>query len=153
MEIKIRLGRVEDLPVLRQILQSPGENVCPQLVFSSSKDLELADRLSSPRGRFFVLEVDTRLAGFAQLEQKDGRLWELCRLYVIPGCRGQGLGSRLLEKCRQILGQEGLLVVSVEKDNHRGLHFYLNHGFSYKDAAQNSNFFLLERNFRKLVET
>ncbi len=75
--------------------------------------------------RFTVAEKDGEIVGCVQLKPHPGDLEELSSLVVLPGCRGHGIGGRLIEHCIRESTGELFLVCgdSLEK-------YYLDHGFS-----------------------
>ena len=55
-----------------------------------------------PRAAYFVVESDGVVlggGGIAQLERGDGDTCELRKMYFLPGLRGLGAGSALMERC------------------------------------------------------
>ena len=55
-----------------------------------------------PRAAYFVVESDGVVlggGGIAQLERGDGDTCELRKMYFLPGLRGLGAGSALMEHC------------------------------------------------------
>jgi N-acetylglutamate synthase-like GNAT family acetyltransferase len=51
------------------------------------------------KGAFFVLLEGQAVIGTAALHHETDAVCELCRMYLAPQYRGQGLGRRLLELC------------------------------------------------------
>src|SRR5688500_3641356 len=55
-----------------------------------------------PRAAYFVVERDGVVlggGGIAQLERGDGDTCELRKMYFMPGLRGLGAGSALMDRC------------------------------------------------------
>lgn len=51
---------------------------------------------------YYVLEHDNKVvggAGIAQLDNFDGKICELQKMYLLPIARGKGLGTKLITKC------------------------------------------------------
>lgn len=66
----------------------------------------LADGLNNSLDRFWVLEEDGRITGYANLRVIAGE-GEIQRIAVLPGERGRGLGGKLME-----------IMVSSARENH-----------------------------------
>lgn len=57
-----------------------------------------------PKASYFVVEENGELiggAGIAQLENYDGNVCELQKMYYLPITRGRGIGSKMMETCLQ----------------------------------------------------
>ncbi len=55
-----------------------------------------------PRACYFVIESNTKIlggAGIAQLDNFDGNVCELQKMYFLPEARGLGLGRKMIETC------------------------------------------------------
>ncbi len=55
-----------------------------------------------PKARYFVVEDQGRLigcAGIAQLENYDGNVCELQKMYFLEAARGKGIGTQMMQTC------------------------------------------------------
>jgi ribosomal protein S18 acetylase RimI-like enzyme len=97
-------------------------------------EASLREDLSAGDAVFLVAEEDDRIAGFAQSYVLDNResIGEIDWLHVSPDFRGQGLGTRLLRKCEELLVAHGVDRIEgrVLVANESGADFYAEHGFS-----------------------
>lgn len=59
---------------------------------------------------YFVVEKNDDIiggAGIAPLDNYDGKVCELQKMYFMPEARGKGLGSEMMEKCLDFAKQTG----------------------------------------------
>lgn len=91
----------------------------------------LAKRLSSPKVRIFVAEVNPELVGFAVLRRQAGDFFELSGIAVLESVTGRGIGSRLATKACDAARKLGAtkVVVKTEAFNARAVAFYKKLGF------------------------
>lgn len=91
----------------------------------------IAERVANRESVIFLALQDGEPVGFTQLYPSFSsvsarRTWILNDLYVVPSCRGQGVGSALLERARahaQATGAKGLgLQTAVENLNAQRLY-------------------------------
>ncbi|MBK9522500.1 MAG: carbonate dehydratase [Rhodocyclaceae bacterium] len=71
-----------------------------------------------PRGRLFYLEMDGKAAGCIGLRPLDETTCEIKRLFVIPECRGRGLGQKLVLatiKAAREIGYQRMLLDTLPK--------------------------------------
>lgn len=57
---------------------------------------------NTDRYAYFVVQEEDRViggAGIAQLDNYDGNVCELQKMYFLPEARGRGIGSRMMEIC------------------------------------------------------
>jgi GNAT superfamily N-acetyltransferase len=95
----------------------------------------LRERLSRDDSVIFLARRGGRAVGFAQLYPTFSSVhirptWNLNDLYVVPGERGRGVGSRLLERCQRLVGETGAHSAWLETavDN-PAQHLYAQHGW------------------------
>ncbi len=71
------------------------------------------------------------MAGFVQLSQKDGGVFELGKLAVLPDYRHLGFGVRLLEHACGIVRSMGggLITIGIIEENTVLKNWYAAHGF------------------------
>jgi len=94
-------------------------------------------------GYFYVVEADQRIVGYlygrkhennglSVFQNDDFYYFELEEIYIHPGYRNLGYGTKLIEVLKKDLEQEGikrLLVSSANKDWEKIYRFYLKNGF------------------------
>ncbi len=55
-----------------------------------------------PKAMYFVVETDNKIiggAGIAQLDNFEGNVCELQKMYFLPEARGLGIGAAMMQKC------------------------------------------------------
>lgn len=63
---------------------------------------EMFETYQKPKATYFVLEYQNKVVGgggIAQLDNYDGNVCELQKMYFLPVARGKGLGSKLITTC------------------------------------------------------
>lgn len=78
----------------------------------------------------YVARIDARVVGFVSVWVADRFVHHL---YVLPEFQGQGIGSRLLEWCRQKYGKS--LSLKCEVANANAQRFYRNKGWFPKESG------------------
>jgi len=62
----------------------------------------MTETYNKPTSAYFVLEENGRIiggAGIAQLDNFDGNVCELQKMYFLPEARGRGFGRQMMEIC------------------------------------------------------
>lgn len=62
----------------------------------------MTENYNKPKHRYFVIENDGKIlggAGIAPLDNFEGNICELQKMYFLPAARGIGLGSNMMDKC------------------------------------------------------
>ncbi|TVZ53255.1 GNAT family N-acetyltransferase [Dokdonia sp. Hel_I_53] len=62
------------------------------------------EHYKQPKAAYFVVEADGRIlgcAGIAQLDNYDGNVCELQKMYFLEEVRGTGLGKEMMDVCLQ----------------------------------------------------
>ncbi|NNF85393.1 MAG: GNAT family N-acetyltransferase [Winogradskyella sp.] len=65
---------------------------------------------SKPRHHYFVIDNDGEIlggAGIAPLDNFEGNVCELQKMYFLPDARGKGLGAKMMEKCLKFAKEAG----------------------------------------------
>lgn len=75
-----------------------------------------------PASQVYVAEDDSKTTGFYALHDNN-----LAAIFVRPACQGQGIGKALIAHAKQ---QRTELTLSVYKENHASVQFYLAQGFT-----------------------
>ncbi len=97
----------EDNFEIAKIIRAVLEDFDIPKVGSAYADPSLNDMFSAYQGSgaaYFVVEMDGRIvggAGIAQLENYDGPICELQKMYYLPEARGRGIGTKMMEICLQ----------------------------------------------------
>lgn len=63
---------------------------------------EMYETYQHPNSKYFVIEHQNNIvggAGFSALENFNGNVCELQKMYFLPIARGKGLGSQLIQHC------------------------------------------------------
>lgn len=70
----------------------------------------MAEAYTDSRKIFYVIESDNEIyggAGISQLDNYDGNVCELQKMYFRPEARGIGLGSKMMAKCLEFAKTAG----------------------------------------------
>ena len=62
----------------------------------------MTETYNKPKSAYFVVENNGRIiggGGIAQLDNYDGNVCELQKMYFLPEARGLGLGKQMIDKC------------------------------------------------------
>jgi GNAT superfamily N-acetyltransferase len=70
----------------------------PNTIDRELNDAALAKRYSPPTGALLLARIDLEIVGCAAIRQLDPQICELCRMYVKPAHRRQGIARALLER-------------------------------------------------------
>ncbi|PQJ73988.1 GNAT family N-acetyltransferase [Polaribacter gangjinensis] len=101
---------------------------------------QLFETYQKERAIYFVLEHDQKVvggAGIAQLDNFDGNVCELQKMYFLPEARGKGLGSKMITICLEKAKEFGFESCYLEtlpymKD---AVKLYKKNGFQNLDKA------------------
>lgn len=143
--MNIRGAVAEDLPILLDVAErsfqssySLSPDQIAAIVESDFSEKASADRLDDPGRLVFVAEgqVDdeTRVVGFADVDLDQGTLnW----LHVDPEARGGGIGTRLFERAREaVVDEGGKLTARVLEAATEGSQFCTQFGFGESDTVE-----------------
>ncbi|STR45819.1 GNAT family N-acetyltransferase [Iodobacter fluviatilis] len=89
--------------------------------------------INDPRYQLLITEINQHLVAYAQIDfasedQPEFGSVELQTLYVQEAFTGQGLGSKLLAYCEEIIADRTYWL-SSNSNNHRAIAFYARQGF------------------------
>lgn len=92
-----------------------------------------------PQATYFVAEEGGRIigcAGVAQLENFDGNVCELQKMYFLEEARGKGLGARMIDACLAKAKEFGFEACYLETMPYMkaAQKLYQKNGFEYIDA-------------------
>lgn len=103
-----------------------------QLCFSTPwSEKSISDELSNPHARFFVAEVDGKVAGYIGAHNIVGDVY-ITNVAVMPVFRRQGVGECLVEYLVNVCRDEGaeFITLEVRKSNVGAISLYEKAGFS-----------------------
>jgi ribosomal protein S18 acetylase RimI-like enzyme len=106
------------------------KNILPQdfidqFVAKAYSSANLRKRLT--KTEFLVSENNVGIDGFISITKEEEA--ELAAIYLLPGSQGKGIGTQLLNNALKRLTKLKSLLVYVEKENKKGMQFYLSKGF------------------------
>lgn len=84
-----------------------------------------------PDATVLVYEDDKEIKGFIGIIEES----YIAGLFVSNKYQNEGIGSKLLERCKQ---EYSTLSLDVYAKNIRALNFYKNHGFKIKEEKENA---------------
>lgn len=143
-EMRIRKAKMNDWKDIQYVAEQTWHDTYEGIIESTTRDIflqtayneeMLEKRISS--SQFFVAEVEGRVVGFIQLTLKEGAIWDLTALYILPTIQKQGVGTALFNTALERLEVERLDVL-VETENKKGLAFYRSKGFEVVNQFQES---------------
>lgn len=149
-QVKIRVGTPADAGLLaelgeRTFRETYAPDTRPEdldaLVAGRYRPEQVAAVLAERGSQFLIAEVEGAAVGFALIRDASpgpdhtlpgDRPVAMDQLYVERRCHGAGVGSALLDRCRQAARHRGhdLLWLSVWERNTRAIAFYSRHGFT-----------------------
>jgi putative acetyltransferase len=89
----------------------------PGTVFYDDTTDHLYEVFQKKRSKYFVAEMDGKVAGGAGIYPTAGLEYDTCELvkmYLVPQARGTGLGKTLLQKCIDEAKQQGYKKMYLE---------------------------------------
>jgi ribosomal protein S18 acetylase RimI-like enzyme len=136
----LRKATNADLPavwcLISSVLASYGITSNRETTDSDLVDIE-ADYWSR-KGAFFVLLKGEAVIGTVALHHETDGICELCRMYLAPQYRGQGLGRRLLEHALREARERGFKEVRLKTASVlvEAISLYKKAGFSTVEGAE-----------------
>ncbi|PID21436.1 GNAT family N-acetyltransferase [Sporosarcina sp. P3] len=125
------IEKVQD--IARESWHATYEGIIPRTIqdcfLDAAYDTSMMDtRLQN--SNLFVAVLDHEVVGFADFSSVDGDgTSELRAIYLYPDQQGKGMGSALIQKGIEVLGDIKEIMVEVEKENLVGRQFYEARGF------------------------
>lgn len=104
---KIREIKPEDNEQVAKVIRKVLEDMGVPKVGTAYADKALNDMYAEydvPRATYFVVEHDGKIigcAGIAQLQNFEGNVCELQKMYFLEEARGKGIGSEMIQVCLQ----------------------------------------------------
>lgn len=111
--IVIREIRLEDNPKIAKAIRSVLIEMGVPKVGTAYEDAALdcmTETYDQPNKAYFVVAKGNKLiggAGISPLDNYDGNICELQKMYFMPEARGKGLGSKMMAKCLDFAKQIG----------------------------------------------
>lgn len=105
--VKIRPIEKRDNAQIACLIRSVLEDFGVPKIGSAYADKALDDmygEYQKDKACYFVIEKDGKIvggAGISQLDNYDGPVCELQKMYFLPDIRGRGLGTRMMSLCLQ----------------------------------------------------
>ncbi|UII75582.1 GNAT family N-acetyltransferase [Flagellimonas sp. HMM57] len=124
--------------VIRKVLEDMG---APK-VGTAYADMALENMYEAynmPKAVYYVIEDDGQIigcAGVAQLENHDGNVCELQKMYFLEQARGRGLSAKMIAKCLDSAKEYGFEQCYLETMPYMeaAQKLYKKNGFEYIDA-------------------
>jgi N-acetylglutamate synthase-like GNAT family acetyltransferase len=90
------------------------------------------------KGAFFLLVRGEEVIGTAALHHETDAVCEICRMYLAPQYRGQGLGRRLLEHCVREARERGFEEMCLKTASVlvEAISLYKRAGFTIMEGAE-----------------
>ncbi|MBS9463111.1 GNAT family N-acetyltransferase [Flagellimonas sp. 389] len=124
--------------VIRKVLEDMG---APKVGTAyADKALEnMYEAYNMPKAVYYVIEDDGQIigcAGVAQLENHDGNVCELQKMYFLEKARGRGLGAQMISRCLDSAKEYGFEQCYLETMPYMeaAQKLYKKNGFEYIDA-------------------
>lgn len=139
----IRLIEKKDNPQIAKVIRSVLEDFNVPKVGTAYADVSLDsmfENYQKPKSVYFVVEENEKIiggAGVAQLDNFDGNVCELQKMYFLSEARGKGIGAQMMEFClakAREFGFEKCYLETMEYMTH-AQKLYKQTGFEYIDSA------------------
>jgi len=139
----IRLIEKKDNPQIAKVIRSVLEDFNVPKVGTAYADASLDcmfETYQKPNAVYFVVEENDKIiggAGVAKLDNFDGNVCELQKMYFLPDARGRGVGAQMMEFClakARDFGFEKVYLETMEYMTH-AQKLYKQAGFEYIDCA------------------
>ncbi len=145
-----------DIPTIRAIADVSFRDTYKDII--SPEQLEwMLDWMYSPESlqkqfaegdHFFIMNCDGVPSGYISIERMEESLFYIHKIYLLPSCKGRGLGRKLMEHGLEYVRSFGLPEARVELNVNRqnpAVHFYKAVGFrilSSRDTEIFPTFFM-----------
>jgi len=132
----------EDNAQVAQVIRKVFEDMGIPKVGTAYADKALDDMYAEynvPRAAYFVVEQQGKIvgcAGVAQLQNHDGNVCELQKMYFLEEARGKGIGSQMIQVCLERAREFGFEECYLETMPYMeaAQKLYKKNGFEYIDA-------------------
>lgn len=124
--------------VIRQVLEDLGVPKVGTAYADKILDT-MFEAYDKPKATYFVVEENRSIigcAGIAQLDNYDGNVCELQKMYFLEEARGRGLGSKMIQVCLDSAAAHGFEKCYLETMPYMkaAQKLYQKNGFEYIDA-------------------
>ncbi len=139
----IRLIQKKDNPQIAKVIRSVLEDFNVPKVGTAYADKSLDcmfETYQKPKAAYFVVEENNKIiggAGVAKLDNYEGNVCELQKMYFLPEARGRGIGAQMMEFClakAREFGFEKIYLETMEYMTH-AQKLYKQVGFEYIECA------------------
>jgi putative acetyltransferase len=139
----IRLIKKQDNPQIAKVIRSVLEDFNVPKVGTAYADKSLDcmfETYQKPKAVYFVVEENDKIiggAGVAKLDNYEGNVCELQKMYFMPEARGRGVGAQMMEFClakAREFGYEKIYLETMEYMTH-AQKLYKQAGFEYINSA------------------
>ncbi len=139
----IRLIEKNDNPQIAKVIRSVLEDFNIPKVGTAYADASLDcmfETYQKPQTVYFVVEEDGKViggAGVAKLDNFEGNVCELQKMYFLTEARGKGIGAQMMEFCLAKAREFGFEKCYLETMEHMtaAQKLYKQVGFEYIDSA------------------
>jgi len=136
-EIKIE-DNAQVARVIRKVLVDIGVPKVGTAYADTALD-HMCENYDVPKATYFVVDLDGEIigcAGVAQLENYEGNVCELQKMYFLEEARGKGLGTEMIEICLKKAKEYGFEQCYLETMPYMkaAQKLYRKSGFDYIDA-------------------
>ena len=143
-KIEIREIKESDNAALASIVRScllEFNAAKPGTVFYDDSTDHLYELFREKRSKYFVVEINSAIAGGAGIYPTPGvgdDTCELVKMYLLPFARGKGLGKLLLQKCFNEARQQGYKKMYLESmpELQMAISLYQKSGFTFLKGSQ-----------------
>lgn len=139
----IRLIERNDNPQIAKVIRSVLEDFNVPKVGTAYADVSLDsmfENYQKPNSVYFVVEENDKIiggAGVAKLDNFEGNVCELQKMYFLPEARGKGIGAQMMEFCLAKAREFGFEKMYLETMEYMtdAQKLYKKSGFEYIDSA------------------
>ncbi|WP_222984402.1 GNAT family N-acetyltransferase [Flagellimonas meishanensis] len=143
MDVIIREITPEDNAQVAKVVRTVLEELGVPKVGTAYADKALDDMYGTynvPKAIYYVVEQEEKIigcAGIAQLENFNGNVCELQKMYFLEEARGKGIGGRMIKICLERAKEFGFEQCYLETMPYMkaAQKLYQNHGFQYIDSS------------------
>ncbi|MCB0466991.1 MAG: GNAT family N-acetyltransferase [Aequorivita sp.] len=139
----IRLIEKKDNPQIAKVIRKVLEDFNVPKVGTAYADKSLDcmfETYHKPNAVYFVVEENNKIiggAGVSKLDNYDGNVCELQKMYFLPEARGRGIGAQMMEFCLEKASEFGFEKIYLETMEYmtHAQKLYKQVGFDYVDCA------------------
>lgn len=137
--MKIRNITQEDNPhiaaIIRSCLEEFNANKCGTVYFDASTD-HLYELFQTPNSIYFIAEEEGKILGGGGIFPSRGLpedTCELVKMYLLPECRGKGIGAAIINKAIDFAREKGFKRIYLESmpELKKAISVYEKFGFEY----------------------